>query len=185
VLPVERVLDPGCLRRRSSISIDPASAQPIHADDQLLPILCRTCPRYATRCALTDHGRTALTSSPAAPARPLAAYLQPYDSVAAEMPAGSVLVWHGFWHGGGANGSPRRRPALDGHCAGHIRQQENQQLGIPREIARVLAAVRQLVATASTTAHRPHRCRAPSGCSTTADAIPACSGTSTPARAER
>jgi len=75
-------------------------------------------------------------------------YLQPYDSVPAEMAAGSVLVWHGsLWHGGGANGSPRRRVGVAmNYCAGYIRQQENQQLGIPREIARGFSPrLRQLV----------------------------------------
>jgi ectoine hydroxylase-related dioxygenase (phytanoyl-CoA dioxygenase family) len=64
-------------------------------------------------------------------------YGAPYDSVAAEMPKGSVLVWHGsLWHGGGANTTDQRRVGLAmNYCAGFIRQQENQQLGIPREVA--------------------------------------------------
>jgi ectoine hydroxylase-related dioxygenase (phytanoyl-CoA dioxygenase family) len=64
-------------------------------------------------------------------------YGAPYDSVATEMPAGSVLVWHGsLWHGGGANSTEDRRVGIAmNYCAGWIRQQENQQLGIPREIA--------------------------------------------------
>ena len=59
-------------------------------------------------------------------------------SIAAEMPRGSVLVWHGsLWHGGGANRSDAVRVGIAmNYCAGWIRQQENQQLGIPREIAR-------------------------------------------------
>ena len=57
-----------------------------------------------------------------------------FDSIPAEMPAGSVLVWHGsLWHGGGANRSTARRTGIAmNYCAGYIRQQENQQLGIPR-----------------------------------------------------
>ncbi|HEY7917788.1 MAG TPA: phytanoyl-CoA dioxygenase family protein, partial [Acidimicrobiales bacterium] len=60
-------------------------------------------------------------------------YGAPYDSVAAEMPKGSVLVWHGsLWHGGGANTTQRRRVGIAmNYCAGYIRQQENQQLGLP------------------------------------------------------
>ena len=60
-----------------------------------------------------------------------------HDSVPAEMPAGSVLVWHGsLWHGGGANTTDERRVGIaDNYCGGMIRQQENQQLGVPREIA--------------------------------------------------
>ena len=62
------------------------------------------------------------------------------------MPKGSVLVWHGsLWHGGGANRTSERRVGIAmNYCAGWMRQQENQQLGIPLEIARgVLAAAAQ------------------------------------------
>jgi ectoine hydroxylase-related dioxygenase (phytanoyl-CoA dioxygenase family) len=54
------------------------------------------------------------------------------------MARGSVLVWHGsLWHGGGANRTGERRIGIAmNYCAGWIRQQENQQLGIPREVAR-------------------------------------------------
>ncbi len=144
VLPVvERVLDPGCLvSSLSSISIDPGeTAQPIHADDQLIPL---DKPHAPTVCnsmwALTDfteaNGATRIIpgthladSSPD--------YGAPYDSIAAEMPKGSVLVWHGsLWHGGGANTSDERRVGIAmNYCAGWIRQQENQQLGIPRDVA--------------------------------------------------
>ncbi len=155
VLPlVERVLDPGCLiSSLSSIGIGPGeTAQPIHADDMLIPL---GKPHVAIICnsmwALTDfteengatrvvHGSHRLDHSPS--------YGQHYDSVAAEMPAGSVLVWRGsLWHGGGANRSDARRVGIAmNYCAGFIRQQENQQLGIPREIARRFSPrLRQLV----------------------------------------
>jgi ectoine hydroxylase-related dioxygenase (phytanoyl-CoA dioxygenase family) len=44
-------------------------------------------------------------------------------------------VWHGsLWHGGGANTTSRRRRGIAmNYCAGFIRQQENQQLGVPLE----------------------------------------------------
>jgi len=47
-------------------------------------------------------------------------------------------VWHGsLWHGGGANRSSARRVGIAmNYCAGWIRQQENQQLGISLETAR-------------------------------------------------
>ena len=50
--------------------------------------------------------------------------------------AGDVLVWHGsLWHGGGANRSAEHRVGIAmNYCAGYIRQQENQQLGIPLEV---------------------------------------------------
>jgi ectoine hydroxylase-related dioxygenase (phytanoyl-CoA dioxygenase family) len=54
------------------------------------------------------------------------------------MAKGSVLIWVGsLWHGGGANRTDRRRVGLAmNYCAGFIRQQENQQLGIPAETAK-------------------------------------------------
>jgi ectoine hydroxylase-related dioxygenase (phytanoyl-CoA dioxygenase family) len=155
VLPVvERVLDPGCLvSSLSSIAIDPGErAQPIHADDQLIPIAKPHVPTVCnTMWALTDftaeNGATRII--PGSHLRDHSpVYLQPYDSVAAAMPAGSVLVWHGsLWHGGGANASPRRRVGVAmNYCAGYVRQQENQQLGIPREVARGFSPrLRQLV----------------------------------------
>jgi ectoine hydroxylase-related dioxygenase (phytanoyl-CoA dioxygenase family) len=144
VLPVvEGVLDDGCLvSSLSSIAIDPGeSAQPIHADDQLIPL---TKPHVPTVCntmwALTDfteaNGATRII--PGSHRRDHSPdFGAPYDSIAAEMPAGSVLVWHGsLWHGGGANTTGERRVGVAmNYCAGWIRQQENQQLGIPRDVA--------------------------------------------------
>jgi ectoine hydroxylase-related dioxygenase (phytanoyl-CoA dioxygenase family) len=54
-------------------------------------------------------------------------------AVAAEMARGSILVFNGsVWHGGGANRTGTRRVGIAmNYCAGYIRQQENQQLGIP------------------------------------------------------
>jgi len=155
VLPiVEGVLDPGCLvSSLSSIAIDPGETiQPIHADDQLIPL---PKPHPAVVCnsmwALTDftaaNGATRLV-----PGTHLAAaspdFGRDYDAIPAEMPKGSVLVWHGsLWHGGGANTSGERRIGLAmNYCAGYIRQQENQQLGIPREVASTFEPrLRQLV----------------------------------------
>jgi ectoine hydroxylase-related dioxygenase (phytanoyl-CoA dioxygenase family) len=155
VLPVvEAVLDPGCLvSSLSSISIDPGEqAQPIHADDQLLPLPKPHVPLVCnTMWALTDfteeNGATrVIPGSHLRDRSPV--FGKPYDSVPAEMPRGSVLVWHGsLWHGGGANRTGRRRVGIAmNYCAGWVRQQENQQLGIPREIARRFSPrLRQLV----------------------------------------
>ena len=145
VLPVvEGVLDRGCLvSSLSSIAIGPGeTAQPIHADDQLMPLAK---PHAATVCntmwALTDfteaNGATRVVpGSHLAPASP--DYGAPYDSVPAEMAAGSVLVWHGsLWHGGGANTTDAYRVGVAmNYCAGWVRQQENQQLGVPMETLR-------------------------------------------------
>ena len=148
VLPVvERVLDTGCLiSSLSSIGIDPGeTAQPIHADDQLIPI---PKPHPPTVCnsmwALTDfteeNGATRIIpGSHLADHSP--EYGTHYDSVAAEMRRGSVLIWHGsLWHGGGANTTDTRRTGIAmNYCAGYIRQQENQQLGIPHDIVRTFS----------------------------------------------
>ena len=145
VLPVvENVLDPGCLvSSLSSIAIGPdETAQPIHADDQLIPI---TKPHVPTVCnsmwALTDfteeNGATRIIpGTHTADSSPN--YGQHYESIPAEMRKGSVLIWHGsLWHGGGANRTEQRRVGIAmNYCAGWIRQQENQQLGIPKNIAR-------------------------------------------------
>jgi ectoine hydroxylase-related dioxygenase (phytanoyl-CoA dioxygenase family) len=144
VLPVvEGVLDDGCLiSSLSSIAIGPGeTAQPIHADDQLIPL---DKPHRAIICntmwALTDftdaNGATRLVpGTHKADSSPR--YGGEYETVAAEMKAGGVLVWHGsLWHGGGTNRTGERRVGIAmNYCAGFVRQQENQQLGIPREIA--------------------------------------------------
>jgi ectoine hydroxylase-related dioxygenase (phytanoyl-CoA dioxygenase family) len=145
ILPLaERVLDPGLLvSSLSSIDIGSGeTAQPIHADDQLIPIPKPHPPVVCnTMWALTDfteaNGATRLVpGSHLADASP--EYGRHYDSIAAEMRRGSVLVWNGsLWHGGGGNRTGERRVGIAmNYCAGYIRQQENQQLGIPPEVAR-------------------------------------------------
>jgi ectoine hydroxylase-related dioxygenase (phytanoyl-CoA dioxygenase family) len=58
------------------------------------------------------------------------------------MRRGSVLVYNGsLWHGGGANTTSTRRVGIAmNYCAGWVRQQENQQLGIPLDVARGFGA---------------------------------------------
>ena len=146
VLPiVEGVLGRGFLvSSLSSIDILPGeTAQPMHADDQLIPlprphvpIVCNT--MWAITDFRADNGATRVV-----PATHRAAEVpQPFGdldgTVVAEMPAGSVLVYNGsLWHGGGANTSGERRIGVAmNYCAGWIRQQENQQLGIPLDVAR-------------------------------------------------
>jgi ectoine hydroxylase-related dioxygenase (phytanoyl-CoA dioxygenase family) len=145
VLPiVERVLDPGLLvSSLSSIAIGPEETpQPIHSDDQIIglpkphpPLICNT--MWAITDFTEENGATRLC-----PDTHLADHspdpLQLYPSIPAEMSKGSVLVWVGnLWHGGGENTTAERRVGIAmNYCAGFLRQQENQQLGIPREVAR-------------------------------------------------
>ena len=138
------VLDAGLLiSSLSSIAIGPdESAQPIHADDQVIPI---PKPHPATVCnsmwALTDfteeNGATRLIPG-THKADHSPDFTPDYDSIPAEMAKGSILVWHGsLWHGGGANRTQSRRVGIAmNYCAGYVRQQENQQLGLPVELVR-------------------------------------------------
>jgi ectoine hydroxylase-related dioxygenase (phytanoyl-CoA dioxygenase family) len=144
VLPViDGVLDPGCLiSSLSSIAIDPGeTAQPIHADDMVIPL---DKPHRSIVCnsmwALTDfteaNGATRLV--PGSHKKPNPDYGGAYDTIPAEMAKGSVLIWDGaLWHGGGANKTDKRRTGIAmNYCAGFIRQQENQQLGLPPELVK-------------------------------------------------
>ncbi|HEY7853071.1 MAG TPA: phytanoyl-CoA dioxygenase family protein [Caulobacteraceae bacterium] len=144
VLPiVEGVIGEGCLiSSLSSIAIDAGeTAQPIHADDQLIalekphrPIICNS------MWALTDfteaNGATRLV--PTSHLRPSPDYGGDYPTIPAEMAKGSALIWDGaLWHGGGANRTDKRRTGVAmNYCAGFIRQQENQQLGLPPDLVR-------------------------------------------------
>src|SRR6185312_14278654 len=96
VLPiVEGVLDSGCLvSSLSSIAIDPGeTAQPIHADDMVIPL---EKPHVSIVCnsmwALSDftaaNGATRLV--PGSHRRGNPDYGASYDTIAAEMPKGSV-----------------------------------------------------------------------------------------------
>lgn len=147
VLPiVEEVLDPGCLiSSLSSIAIDPGEvAQPIHADDMVIPLAKPHIPIVCNSMwALTDftdaNGATRLVPGSHVKENPV--YGGTYETIAAEMNKGSVLIWDGaLWHGGGANRTDERRTGIAmNYCAGFIRQQENQQLGLKPELVKSFA----------------------------------------------
>jgi ectoine hydroxylase-related dioxygenase (phytanoyl-CoA dioxygenase family) len=64
------------------------------------------------------------------------------ETLAAEMEAGSVLIYPGtLWHSGGANTTDRPRPGLlMEYVAGWLRPQETHLLGVPPEVVRTLPA---------------------------------------------
>lgn len=66
--------------------------------------------------------------------------VDPSDTVAATMSRGSVLIYSGsVYHGGGANQSDATRVGINiTYCLGWLRQEENQYLSCPAEIARTL-----------------------------------------------
>jgi ectoine hydroxylase-related dioxygenase (phytanoyl-CoA dioxygenase family) len=65
---------------------------------------------------------------------------QESDTLPAEMPAGSLVFYTGsLYHGGGANRSEQTRYGLNlTYALGWLRQEENQYLSVPPEIARTL-----------------------------------------------
>jgi ectoine hydroxylase-related dioxygenase (phytanoyl-CoA dioxygenase family) len=148
VLPIiEGVIGKGSLvSSLSSIAIDPGEvAQPLHVDDAIIPLPRPHVPVICNSMwALTDftaaNGATRVVpGSHRSDHQP-----DPFgdiETTAAEMPRGSVLIWPGStWHGGGANTTDRRRMGLAmNYCAGWVRQQENQQLGIPLDVARTFS----------------------------------------------
>lgn len=146
VLPlVESVIEKQFLiSSLSSIAIQAdETAQPWHADDQHIPlprphvsIVCNT--MWAITDFFADNGATRLVPG----SHKSTEFPPPFGdidgAIAAEMPRGSVLVYNGsLWHGGGANKTRERRVGIAmNYCAGWIRQQENQLLGVPMEVAR-------------------------------------------------
>lgn len=126
-----------------SLTLGPGQeAQPLHEDTQQIPLPRPRAPLAVNALwALSDfteeNGATHIVpGSHKAPSAP------PYgaddiETVQATMKAGSVMLFDSaLWHKGGANTSNARRFALSCYyCAGWMRQQENLQLGIPRDIA--------------------------------------------------
>jgi ectoine hydroxylase-related dioxygenase (phytanoyl-CoA dioxygenase family) len=150
VLPiVEALLDRGCLLSGlTAIDIGPGEqAQPMHGDDIVMSrhLQLPHAPMMVTSMwALTDftdaNGGTRFVPGshrfPVSADAPGALDGVEVDSL--EMPAGSVMVFHGsLWHGGGPNTTADewRLGVNVQYCPGFVRQQQNPYLGIPPEVA--------------------------------------------------
>jgi len=128
------------------ISIGPDSpGQSIHRDEwafDFFPFPSDVHPQCNTIWAMTDftehNGATRLIPGSQADAVDLGRSID--ESVPAEMAAGSCLLYTGkVYHGGGANQSDATRVGLNvTYNVGWLRQEENQYLSVPREVAQTL-----------------------------------------------
>ena len=142
----DRVLGPYCARYQINYTgimhIEPGeSAQVMHRDTGLYPIQNPAPPlTLATMWAVTDftveNGATRIV--PGSHRWPDARVPDAEEIGAAEMPAGSLMIYVGnMIHGGGANSSNAARCGLALHYSlGWLRQEENQYLAVPMEEAR-------------------------------------------------
>ena len=140
-----------CLNYRigslTAIEIYPGeSMQNLHTDDGIYPIRIpgmqlQVSAMWALQDFTIENGATRVI-----PGSHLENNIHRYQSgefekqseiVQAVMPKGSVLFYLGTtWHGGGANMSTAPRAGLiNTYALGWLRQEENQYLNVPREIA--------------------------------------------------
>lgn len=143
ILPfAERLLDHECiLSGTTCMHIGPGEVmQGLHSDDGIITVPRPRMPFMVTAIwALTDftdeNGATRLVpGSHKFDHEP--DYTKEYEHIAAEMPAGSVLIVNGgTWHSGGANTSEDdwRLGLSVQYCQGWVRQQQNQYYAIKPE----------------------------------------------------
>lgn len=123
----------------NAIEIHPGeTAQFLHQDDAAFPIARPHPPLIVnTMWALTEftavNGATRLVPG----SQDATELAEDPLIVTAEMEPGSVLLWQGgLFHGGGANCAQRPRLGLNvNYNCSWLRQQENQYLAIPKDIA--------------------------------------------------
>ena len=134
------------LHLTQAIAIGPGSPpQPIHRDQWAFDFF-RFPPGYEVQCntiwALTDfteeNGATRVVPGSNHAEDRLS--FEQSDTVPAEMERGSVLVYSGsVYHGGGANRSDETRVGVNiTYNLAWLRQEENQYLSVPREVAESL-----------------------------------------------
>lgn len=124
----------------STIDLGPGStAQPLHRDDGYYPIPHAGLPlsvnvMWAIDDFTADNGATVYV--PGSHTWDPERRAEPSERRVAEMPAGSAFLWQGgLLHGGGRNGTDRRRLGLTVlYCRAWLRQQENQYLGLDPDV---------------------------------------------------
>lgn len=148
---LDRVLGPQCaayqLSWTQAIRIAPGErAQVPHRDTNMYPFVrpgpeCFVNTIWAMTRFTEENGGTVIW--PGSHQWPDGRQPGPEDEVvAAQMAPGSVLVYYGsVWHGGGANRTDADRVGVGlAYTLGWLRQEENQYLACPPEIARTLPA---------------------------------------------
>jgi ectoine hydroxylase-related dioxygenase (phytanoyl-CoA dioxygenase family) len=146
---VERVLGPDAttfqLHLTQAIAIGPGSpAQGLHRDQWCFdfhPFPTDMVVEVSTIWALTEFTeQTGATRVVPGSHRLAEVTATDEDALSAEMPRGSVVVYTGATvHGGGANRSGNTRVGLNvDYTLGWLRQEENQYLSVPIEVAREL-----------------------------------------------
>jgi hypothetical protein len=142
---LDHLFEPNYLLSQAQlININPGEdAQQLHFDDSFYKI-----PRprpalaasaiWAIDAFTADNGATAIV--PGSHTWDAETFPTQEQTIPCIMPEGSLVVFLGtFWHGGGANRSPRDRLAFTNqYCAPWLRTQENFFLEVPREIVRTL-----------------------------------------------
>ena len=151
--PCNEFLAPYCervqLHLTQIIRIRPGeTAQTIHRDRWACgKHLSHLEPQFNTIWAITDftseNGATQVV--PGSTQWPDNQEIQPEQITQAEMKAGSVLVYSGsVFHGGGANTSDQDRIGINiTYALGWLRQEENQYLSCPPELAKDLSPTLQ------------------------------------------
>lgn len=153
----DAILKPNCesyhLHVGSALVVGPgATQQVLHREDDAFPFFKVPRPNLvlASMWAISDftaaNGATNLV--PGSHRWERGRVARPEEVVAAEMPAGSVLLWmSGALHGAGANRSEHWRYGVFlSYSLGWLRQEENQYLDVPSKLARTLSReLRELV----------------------------------------
>jgi ectoine hydroxylase-related dioxygenase (phytanoyl-CoA dioxygenase family) len=141
---LDRVLGHYQLSAPVGISIGPGeTAQVLHTDDGVYPVARPHAELVVNTMWPLDPFTEANGATRVAPGTHKWVDRRPDEStptVAAEMPAGSVMFFVGsVFHGGGANTTDRPRlGVILEYCASWLRPQENHVIGVPWAVTKTL-----------------------------------------------